>query len=200
MVNFFVKEDTMKVVAFNGSARKDGNTAILVRQVFKELEKEGIDTEMMQLAGKKVHGCIACYKCWSNKDKHCAVKDDIINECIDMMVGADGIILASPTYFADITSELKALVDRAGMVARANGDLYRRKAGAAVVVARRAGSIHAFDTLNHFFLISQMVVPGSSYWNLAFGREIGEVEKDEEGLQTMKALGENMGWLLKKLQ
>ncbi len=190
----------MKVIAINGSARKDGNTAILVRQVFNVLEKEGIETEMVQLSGKKIHGCIACYKCWSNKDKHCAVKDDIVNECIDMMAGADGIILASPTYFADITSELKALVDRAGMSARANGDMFRRKVGAALVVARRAGSIHAFDTINHFFLISQMIVPGSSYWNLAFGREIGEVEKDEEGLQTMKALGENMAWLLKKLQ
>ncbi len=189
----------MKVVAFNGSARKDGNTAILVRQVFNELEREGIGTEMVQLSGRKVKGCIACYKCWSNKDKQCAVKDDFVNECIDAMAAADGIILASPTYFADITSELKALVDRAGMVARANGDMYRRKAGAAVIVARRAGSIHAFDTLNHFFLISQMMVPGSSYWNLAFGREIGEVEKDAEGLQTMKVLGENMAWLLKKL-
>jgi multimeric flavodoxin WrbA len=189
----------MKVVAFNGSARKDGNTAILVRRVFNELEKEGIGTEMVQLAGKKVQGCIACYKCWSNKDNHCAVKDDIINECIDAMAGADGIILASPTYFADITSELKALVDRAGMTARANGDMFSRKAGAAVIAARRAGSIHAFDTLNHFFLISQMIIPGSSYWNLGFGKDIGEVEKDTEGLQTMKVLGENMAWLLKKL-
>ncbi len=189
----------MKVVAFNGSARKDGNTAILVRQTFNELEREGIGTEMVQFAGKKVQGCIACYKCWSNKDNHCAVKDDIINECIDAMAGADGIILASPTYFADITSEMKALIDRAGMVARANGDMFRRKAGAAIIVARRAGSIHAFDTLNHFFLISQMIIPGSSYWNLAFGREPGDVVKDEEGLQTMKVLGENMAWLLKKL-
>lgn len=190
----------MKVVAFNGSARKDGNTAILVRQTFIELEKEGISTEMVQLAGSKVHGCIACYKCWSNKDRRCAVKDDAVNDCIDKMAGADGIILASPTYFADITSEMKALVDRAGMVARANGDMFRLKVGAAIVAARRAGSIHAFDSLNHFFLISQMVVPGSSYWNVAFGREIGEAEKDAEGMQTMKTLGENMAWLLKKLQ
>lgn len=189
----------MKVVAFNGSARKDGNTAILIRQVFGELEKEGVGTEMVQLAGKKVHGCIACYKCWNNKDKHCAVTDDFVNECIDAMIGADGIILASPTYFADITAELKALVDRAGMTARANGDMFKRKVGAAVIVARRAGSIHAFDSLNHFFLISQMIIPGSSYWNLAFGREIGEVEKDSEGMQTMKTLGENMAWLLKKI-
>lgn len=190
----------MKVVAFNGSARKDGNTASLVRQVFVELEEEGIETEMVQLAGSRVHGCIACYKCWSNKDRHCAVTNDAVNECIDKMSEADGIVLASPTYFADITSEMKALVDRAGMVARANGDMFRRKAGAAVIAARRAGSIHAFDSLNHFFLISQMMIPGSSYWNVAFGREIGEAEKDAEGMQTMKTLGENMAWLLKKLQ
>src|SRR5208283_1858729 len=180
----------MKVIAFNGSARKDGNTAILVRQVFNELEKEGIGTEMVQFAGRKIQGCIACYKCWSNKDKHCSVKDDIINDCIDAMAGADGIILASPTYFSDITSELKALVDRSGMVARANGDMFRRKAGAAVIAVRRAGAIHAFDSLNHFFLISQMIIPGSSYWNIGIGRQIGEVENDEEGVQTMKALGE----------
>jgi multimeric flavodoxin WrbA len=112
---------------------------------------------------------------------------------------ADGIILASPTYFADITSEIKALVDRSGMVSRANGDMFRRKAGAAVIAVRRAGAIHAFDSLNHFFLISQMIIPGSSYWNIGVGRQIGEVENDEEGLQTMKALGENMAWLLKRI-
>lgn len=190
----------MKVVAFNGSARKDGNTAILVNHVFKELKKEGIGTEMVQLAGKKIKGCIACYKCWTNKDRRCAVKNDAVNECIERMLEASGIILASPTYFADVSTELKALIDRAGMVSRANGDMLKRKAGAAVVAARRGGEIHAFDTINHFFLIGQMIVPGSIYWNMGFGREKGEVEKDEEGLRTMKVLGENMAWLLKKTQ
>jgi multimeric flavodoxin WrbA len=189
----------MKVVAFNGSARKDGNTAILIKHVFQELEKEGIETEMIQLAGKKINGCIACYKCFENKDKHCSVKNDIVNECIDMMLGADGVILGSPTYVADITSEMKALIDRAGLVARANGDMFKRKVGTAVVAVRRAGSIHAFDSINHFYLIGQWIVPGSSYWNMGIGRNKGEVEQDDEGLHTMKVLGQNMAWLLKKI-
>ena len=189
----------MKVIAFSGSARKDGNTAIMVRHAFAELEKEGIDTELVQLAGERIRGCVACFQCWQRKDGSCVVMDDCVNDCIDKMKGADGIILASPTYFADITSEIKALMDRSGMVARANGDMFRRKAGAAIIAVRRAGAIHAFDSLNHFFLIGQMIIPGSSYWNVGVGREIGEVEKDEEGVQTMKDLGKNMAWLLKRI-
>ena len=190
----------MKVVAINGSARKDGNTAILIRNVFGPLNEAGIETEMVQLAGKKIRGCAACYKCWKNKDQRCAVKTDFINECIEKMVEADGVILASPTYFADVTSELKALIDRAGMTSRANDDMFRRKVGAAVVAERRGGAIHVFDTINHFFLIGQMIIPGSTYWNLGIGREVGEVEKDAEGLATMKALGENMAWLLNRIR
>ena len=189
----------MKVVAFCGSARKNGNTAILVNHVFKELENEGIKTELFQLAGKKIRGCIACYKCWEKKNQRCAVEKDVVNDCIAMMLEAEGIILASPTYFSDVSSEMKALIDRAGMVSKANGDMLKRKVGAAVAVHRRGGAIHSFDTMNHFFFIGQMIVPGSSYWNFGVGREIGEVEKDEEGIQTMKQLGQNMAWLLKKL-
>jgi multimeric flavodoxin WrbA len=189
----------MNVVAFNGSARKDGNTAILLRTALGEMDKEGIFTEMVQLSGKKIRGCTACYKCFRNLDRRCAVKGDVANDCIGKMLSADGILLGSPTYFADVTAEMKALIDRAGMVGRANGDMYRRKAGAAVVAVRRAGAIHAFDTMNHFFLIGQMIVPGASYWNVGIGREIGEVEKDGEGLDTMRALGRNMAWLLKRL-
>jgi len=191
---------TLKVVAFNGSARKDGNTAILVNEVFRALKKEKIKTELIQLAGKKIRGCIACGKCFERQDKMCAVKADIANECIEKMLDADGIILASPTYFADVSTEMKALIDRAGYVAKANDDMFRRKVGAAVVAVRRGGAIHAFDTMNHFFFISQMVVPGSSYWNVGIGRASGEVSEDEEGLTTMKVLGENMAWLLKKLE
>jgi multimeric flavodoxin WrbA len=190
----------MNVVAFNGSARKDGNTAILVNTVFKELRKAGIETEMVQLAGKKVHGCTACQKCRENKDKRCVIVNDFVNDCIEMMVEADGIILASPTYFSDVSTEMKALIDRAGYVARANDHMFQRKVGAAVVAARRAGAIHAFDTLNHFFLISQMIVPGSSYWNIGMGLLPGDVKKDKEGLATMKTLGTNMAWLMKKLE
>jgi multimeric flavodoxin WrbA len=189
----------MKVTAFNGSARRDGNTAILVRHVFAELDKKGIETELVQLSGERLRGCIACYQCWQKKDGTCAIKDDIINQCIEKMKAAQGIILASPTYFADVTSEMKALMDRTGMVARANGDMFRRKAGAAVIAVRRGGAIHAFDTLNHYFFIGQMIVPGSSYWNVGIGRNIGEVENDGEGVQTMKDLGANMAWLLKKI-
>ena len=189
----------MKVMAFNGSARKDGNTAILIRTVFSELEKEGIETELFQLAGKKIQGCIACFKCFENKDRQCSVKKDVVNECIDKMLEADGIILGSPTYFADVSSELKALIDRSGLVAKANADMFRRNVGAAVVAVRRGGAIHAFDSINHFFFIGQMIVPGSSYWNMGIGLDKGAVDQDAEGLQTMQVLGQNMAWLLKKL-
>jgi len=188
----------MKVVAFNGSARKDGNTAILVKEVFKELKKAGIRTELVQLAGKKIQGCIACGKCFENKDRRCVLKGDILNECIEKMLEADGIILASPTYFADISANMKALIERTGFVARANDDMFRRKAGVAVIAVRRCGAIHAFDTINHFFFISQMIVPGSSYWNVGIGLAPGDVKRDKEGRATMKTLGANMAWLLEK--
>ncbi|MHC4625145.1 MAG: flavodoxin family protein [Planctomycetota bacterium] len=190
----------MKVTGFNGSARKDGNTAIMIREVFSELEKEGIETEMVQLAGETIRGCTACGKCVERQEKRCVIDGDIVNECIEKMLDSDGIILGSPTYFADVTAEMKALIDRAGYVARANSDMFKRKVGAAVVAVRRAGSIHAFDSVNHFFLISQMIVPGSIYWNMGIGRAIGEVEQDEEGLKTMQVLGQNMAWLLKKVR
>ncbi|AKB26455.1 iron-sulfur flavoprotein [Methanosarcina sp. MTP4] len=189
----------MKVVAFNGSPRKEGNTAKLIGHIFSELEKEGIETEMVQLGGKSIHGCIACMKCFENKDKKCVIDKDIVNDCIAKMAEADGIILATPTYFADLTPEIKALIDRAGMVAIANDNLFKRKGGAAVVAVRRAGSIHAFDSINHFFTISQMIIPGSSYWNMGIGFGEGDVEKDEEGINTMENLGQNMAWLLKKI-
>ena len=190
----------MYVVGFNGSARENGNTALLLGHVFAELSSEGIRTELVQLAGKRIRGCTACYRCFANRDRRCAVSGDIVNDCIGKMEAADGILLGSPTYFTDVSSEMKALIDRAGMVSRANGDMYRRKAGAAVVAVRRAGAIHAFDTMNHFFLIGQMIVPGSSYWNIGMGREIGDAGKDEEGIETMRTLGRNMAWLLKALR
>lgn len=189
----------MKVVAFNGSPRKSGNTSLLIRAVFAELEKEGIETEEVNLTGQPLRGCTACMACVRNQNRRCAIDNDLINGCIEKMLEADGIILASPTYFADVTAEMKALIDRAGMVSRANGDLLQRKVGAAVVAVRRGGAGHVFNSLNHFFFIGQMVVPGSSYWNFAFGRQIGEVEQDAEGMETMATLGRNMAWLLKKL-
>jgi multimeric flavodoxin WrbA len=189
----------MKVVAFNGSPRKNGNTAALIGRVFQELEKEGIGTKLMQLGGEKIHGCRACYQCVQNKNGKCAFDDDVLNACLAEMLAADGIIIGSPTYFSNVTSETKALIDRAGLVAGANGHLLKRKAGAAVVAVRRAGATNTFDAINKFFLIGEMIVPGSSYWNLGIGREMGAVAGDEEGQNTMKVLGQNMAWLLKKL-
>ena len=190
----------MKVIAFNGSPRKDGNTSILINLVLEELKKEGIETEVVNLTGQRVRGCTACYGCFNKKDKRCAVKDDIVNECIEKMIEADGIILGSPTYFANVTAEMKALIDRAGLVAKANDDMFRRKVGAAVVAVRRGGAVHVFESINNFFLINQMIVPGSCYWNLGIGLDKGDVSGDEEGVRTMKLLGENMAWLLKKLR
>lgn len=189
----------MKVTAFNGSARKDGNTAILINCVLGELEKEGIETELIQFAGKKIRGCNACYKCMELKNRRCTVEDDMVNECIGKMDGSEGIILGSPVYFSDLTAGIKGFIERAGFVARGNDNMLRRKVGAAVVAVRRAGAIHTFDSLNHFFLISQMIVPGADYWNVGVGRDKGEVEKDDEGIATMKILGQNMAWLLKKI-
>ena len=190
----------MKVIAFNGSARKNGNCSILIREAFNAIEKSDIETEEYSLAGSRIRGCTACYQCFSRKDRRCVVTDDIANDCIEKMIEADGMILASPTYFADMTPEMKALIDRCGMVARANDDMFRRKVGAAIVSVRRAGSINVFDSINHFFLIGQMIVPGSIYWNVGIGREIGDVEQDEEGLKTMQVLGENMAWLIRALE
>ncbi len=190
----------MKVVAFCGSARKDGNTALLLRTVLAELDAAGVETELIQLAGTEIHGCTACLQCFKRKDGRCAVEKDSINDFLDKMKEADAILLGSPTYFADVSTEMKALMDRCGMVSRANDDMLKRKLGAAVVAARRAGAIHVFDTMNHFFLIGQMIVVGSNYWNIGLGREKEEVAKDEEGMNTMKVLGRNMAWVLGKLK
>ena len=189
----------MKVVAFNTSVRKDGNTAILIKQVFKELENANIKTELIQLAGEKISGCIACGQCFITKNNKCAVTDDLINTYVTKMIQADGIIIGSPTYFADCTAGAKALIERTGMVSRANNNLLKRKIGAAVVAVRRAGAIHAFDSINHFFTIGEMIIVGASYWNMGIGREIGEVNNDQEGLETMSVLGKNMAWLIKKI-
>ncbi len=189
----------MKVIGINGSPRKKGNTSFLINHVFEGLENEGIETELVQLAGKKLKGCIACFKCFSNKDKQCSVKNDGLNECVEKMIEADGILFGSPTYFSNVTAEMKALIDRAGLVSSANDFLFKQKVGAAVVAVRRAGSVTTFDALNHFFLYNQMVIPGSCYWNMAIGLNPGDVEKDDEGINIMKVLGKNMAWLLKKL-
>ncbi|ACL16856.1 flavodoxin family protein [Methanosphaerula palustris] len=189
----------MNVIAFNASPRKDGNTRRLIDAALAEIEKEGIDTEVVNIGRKKVHGCIACMKCFENLDRRCIFDDDLINGCIEKMAAADGIIIASPTYFADMTPEAKALIDRAGFVGIANGNLFSRKVGAGISVARRAGAVTTVDSINHFFGISDMVTVGSTYWNVGFGLEKGDVDSDVEGIRTMQRLGQNMAWLVKKI-
>jgi multimeric flavodoxin WrbA len=189
----------MKVVAFNGSPRKEGNTFQSLQIVMAELQKEGIETELIQVGGKALHGCTACYGCYKNKDRECVIKKDDLNSYVAKMIEADGIIIGSPVYFSNVTSEVKAFMDRAGLVARANDYLLDKKVGAAVLAVRRAGATFAFSAINFFFFIQQMIVPGSIYWNLAIGREPGEVQNDEEGILTFKTLGQNMSWLLKKI-
>jgi len=189
----------MKVVAVNGSARAGGNTATLLQTALEPLRAAGHETELIELAGKDIRGCTACGSCFKAKDRKCHGRRDFGNEVIDALDKADGILLGSPVYFSDVTAEMKALIDRAGYVARGNGNMFARKPGAAVVAVRRAGAIHAFDTINHFFLIGEMLIVGSSYWNVGLGRNKGEVAGDEEGMATMKRLGENMAWTLSKL-
>jgi multimeric flavodoxin WrbA len=187
----------MKVVAFSGSARKGGNTALMLRRALAALEAEGIETELVELAGKKAQGCTACLKCRELADRQCHGRKDAINECIAKADEADGIIIGSPVYFADISPEAKALIDRLGYVAGANPGMLERKVGAGVVAERRAGAVHAFDSIMHLFMIRQMIVPGSTYWNLGIGGPSGAVAEDEEGMGTMDNLGRNMAWVLK---
>lgn len=189
----------MKVVAFNGSPSKDGNTAILLRKVLSPIARAGIDTEMIQVGGEQIHGCTACYHCFKAKDRRCVIGSDVVNACIAKMIEADGIIMGSPTYFSGMTSEMKALIDRAGLVAVANGRMFSRKVGAAVAVNRRGGAVNVIDAINHMFLMSRMIVPGSTYWNFGVGLNPGDVESDTEAVENMHDLGETIAWLVKNL-
>ena len=186
----------MKALAINGSPRKGGNTEILLRKVLEPLAAAGHKTDFMQVGGTRIRGCTACGACGRLKNKRCVIEDDIFNLAFAKMLDADAIVIGSPVYFADVTAETKALIDRAGRVARTNGGLLGRKIGAAAVAARRGGAIHAVDAINHLFLANQMVVPGSTYWNFGLGRDPGDVLADEEGLANMKDLGEQIAWLL----
>jgi multimeric flavodoxin WrbA len=189
----------MNVVAVSGSARCGGNTYRLLDAALEPLRAAGHDCEVIEVAGKEVRGCTACGRCRELKDGQCHGRDDFGNEVIVRLLAADAILLGSPTYFADVSAEMKAIIDRVGYVGRSRPELLSRKPGAAVVAVRRAGAIHAFDTMNHFFTISEMLTVGSSYWNVGIGRDKGDVEGDAEGMQTMRRLGENMAWLLERL-
>jgi len=190
----------MKAIAINGSPRKGGNTEILLKQVLATLDATGWETEFIQLGGVPIRGCQACYQCFEKKNSQCSQKDEFFNQCFGKMTTADAIILGSPTYFTDVSAEMKALLDRAGLVALANGGLFRGKIGAAVVAVRRGGGTHAFDTMNHMFLMSGAIVPGSTYWNLGFGLEKGDVARDEEAARNMTDLGQTIAWLGEAIQ
>ncbi len=184
----------MMAVAINGSPRKGGNTETLLRRVLEPLSSAGWDTELIQIGGKKISGCKACFRCFTTKDTRCSV-NDVFNDYFEKMLAAQAIILGTPTHFTDVSSEMKGLLDRAGLVSVANGGLLRGKIGAAVVAVRRGGGTHAFDTINHMFLMSGAIIPGSTYWNLGFGLEKGEVMADDEGLRNMEDLGRTIAWL-----
>jgi multimeric flavodoxin WrbA len=190
----------MRAIAINGSPRKGGNTEFLLNKALEPLADSGWETELLHLGGKPIHGCMACYKCRSNKNLHCSQTNDVFNDFMDKIIQADAIIIGTPTYFTDVSSEIKALLDRAGFVALANGRLLKGKIGAAVVAVRRGGGTHAFDTINHMFLMSGVIVPGSTYWNLGFGADKGMATNDEEGIRNMLDLGRTIDWLGKAIK
>ena len=189
----------MYAVAINGSPRKGGNTEILLKEVIGELQAAGWETEFVKVGGTAIRGCIACQKCFENQDNECSVKKDIFNDVFSKMLKADAMILGSPTYFAAVSADLKALVERAGYVAYANDHAFSGKIGAAVVAVRRGGATHAYDTINHMFQMSRMILPGSTYWNIGYGLDKGDVLEDEEGLANMRHLGKCIGWLGKSI-
>ena len=189
----------MKAIGFNGSPRPKGNTYHALSIVLDELKVAGIETDIVQVGGLSVHGCKACMKCAEFRDRHCHGWDDEMNGFIDRMYAADIILIGSPTYFSSMTPETKALIDRAGYVAGRNDNPLRRKIGAAVVAVRRGGANVVFAEINYFFLIKEMIVPGSTYWNFGIGRAPGEILKDEEGVQTFKNLGRNIAWLASRI-
>jgi multimeric flavodoxin WrbA len=187
----------MKVIAFNGSPNSDGNTSRLIRYVLSEIEKEGILTELVQVGGKEVRPCSACGKCFENGDERCVQDSDMVNECIGKIQEADAVIIGTPTYFAGVTPEIKAFMDRVFFVAKANDDMFRLKLGAGIAAQRRAGAVSAVDTINHYFGISGMFTAGSRYWNLGVGLAPGDVDADEEGVDTMLQLGRNIAWFVR---
>ncbi|MCG7844880.1 MAG: flavodoxin family protein [Methanomassiliicoccales archaeon] len=189
----------MKVVAFNGSPRVKGNTHQALEVVLQVLRNEGIEVELIDICQEELKPCRACGTCRKNQDERCVIQEDRLNEYMQKMKVANGIIIGSPVYFGNMTAQTKAFIDRAGYVAMSNGDMFKRKVGAAVAVNRRAGALDTFDQINKLFLISQMIVPGSSYWNVGTALKPGDIMSDEEGIRTLKTLGQNMAWLLKKL-
>ena len=190
----------MKVVGFNGSPNKKGNTACSLNMVFEELENAGIETEMIHVGKKKIQGCTACLDCVKKRNQACSLDDDPVNEWIQKIKAADGILLGSPVHFSGVAGTMKSFLDRAFFVASVNGGLFRNKVGAAVAAVRRSGGISTVDSLNHYINYSEMVMPSSNYWNVARGLAPGQVMQDGEGKQIMAVLGKNMAWLMKIME
>jgi multimeric flavodoxin WrbA len=187
----------MKVIAINGSPKKDGNTYHALMLIGARLKENGIDLEIIHIGNKSIRGCVACGKCRENKDEKCSVTSDAVNECIQSIKAADGLILASPVYFSGIPGTMKCFLDRVFYVSTSNGGLFRHKIATAIVAVRRTGGSVTLDSLYHYLSYSEMILATSNYWNVIHGRMPGEVLKDEEGVQTMEVVGNNMAWLLK---
>jgi len=190
----------LKVVAFNGSPNKNGNTAGSLNTVLAELDKQGIATETIHVGKKKIRGCIACYGCVQNRNEKCVTEDDPVNEWIQKMKEADGILLGSPVYFSGVAGTMKSFLDRAFFVSTSNNGLFRHKVGASIAAVRRSGGLPTMNSLNHYILYSEMIMPGSNYWNVVHGAIPGDMEQDGEGKQIMEVLGKNMAWLLKIME
>jgi len=190
----------MYAVAINGSPRKSGNTEQLLNEVLNQLKDGGWETEIVKVGGTDIRGCIACNQCFENQDNECTLKNDNFNEVYAKMLKADAMILGSPTYFAAVSADLKALIERAGFVAFANNHAFAGKIGAAVVAVRRGGATHVYDTINHMFQMSRMIIPCSTYWNMGYGFNEGDVRDDGEGLANMRHLGKSIDWLGKLIK
>lgn len=188
----------MKVIGINGSSRNDGNTAIIIGKVFEELNKEGIETELIQLADYEIQPCRGCFACKGRGN--CVFAKDSFAEILSRMVEADGILLGSPVYSADVSAKMKAFLERAGVVVATNSGLLRHKVGASVAAVRRGGGMTTVDTMNHFMLNKEMIVVGSTYWNMVYGKNVGDVINDDEGMANMRNLGENMSFILKQIR
>ncbi|MGQ1784046.1 MULTISPECIES: flavodoxin family protein [unclassified Saccharicrinis] len=190
----------MKVVAFNGSPKKEGNTWHALKMVCKQLEEKGIETEIIHLGNKGIKGCLACNKCRDNQDEKCIIKNDDVNLWIKKMKEADGILLGSPVHYASLSANIKAFLDRAFYVSGSNGNLFRHKVGASIAAVRRSGGLPAFNEMNNYLNYSEMMLPTSNYWNVIHGTLPGDVHQDEEGVQIMRVLGKNMAYLLQLIE
>lgn len=188
-----------KILAFNGSPHINGNTSLALKTVTNELNKRGVETEIIQLGGKNIRPCLGCRKCWELKNKSCIINNDIVNELILKMDKADGFLMGSPVYTANVTAEMKAFIDRTNFVAKANDFMFKGKIGAPIVVATKSGANFAYAAINFMFGISEMITVGSTYWNTAFGKMPGDILNDEEGIESFVNLGKNIAELLQKI-